>query len=176
MKKIKQLGTIAFLALALSFGSCSSDDGGGSTGGGSAAEGTITAKVDGKTIKTVSAATVAVKSGNLLNVSGSTMTGENISIVIYNYQGNGTYDVITGNDLGAVFVYTKVDFNNPTSTGNSWYAPLEDNTSTSGTVTVTESSDTKVKGTFSFKGVNDAGSYKEVKSGAFNVLFTQQGQ
>ena len=175
MKKIKQLGTIAFLALGLSFGSCSSDDSGDSTGG-VAADGTITASVDGNSITTLNAATIALKTGNLLNVSGSTMTGESITMVISNFTGNGTYNVITGNDLGAVFTYTKIDLNNPQSTNNTWYAPFDGTTGTSGTITVTESTDQKVKGTFSFKGVNDLGTYKNVTNGSFNVNFTQQAQ
>lgn len=176
MKKIKQLGKIAFLALAISFGSCSSDDGGGSTGGGSAADGTITAKVEGKTVTTIKAGTVGVASGNLLTLSGATMNQEAFSITVYNYTGNGTYDAITGNEVGAVFSYTKIDLNDPQSTHNTWYAPLEDTSGVTGTITVTESSDTNVKGTFSFKGVNDLGTFKNVTNGSFNVALNQQGQ
>lgn len=174
MKKIKQLGKIAFLALAISFGSCSSDDGGGSTGG--AGDGTITAKVEGKTVTTLKAGTAGVASDNFLILTGATMSQESFSITIYNYTGNGTYDVITGNDVGAVFSYTKIDLNDPQSTHNTWYAPLEDNSGVTGTITVTESSDTNVKGTFSFKGVNDLGTFKNVTNGSFNVALNQLGQ
>ena len=57
MKKIKQIGTIAFLALALAYTltSCSSDSDGSSTGGltgGLATAGTIKGNVDGTTIIT----------------------------------------------------------------------------------------------------------------------------
>lgn len=169
MKKIKQLGTIAFLALALSFGSCSSDDGGGSTGGGSAAEGTITAKVDGKSIKTAEAASFAVQSSTFLQITGTTMNQEALGIIIYNFNGVGTYNVITGNDLGAIFTYSKININDPMNTSNTWYAPLDETTGTSGTVTVTEITETNVKGTFSFKAINDQNTYKDVKNGAFNV-------
>ena len=175
MKKIKQLGKIAFLALALSFGSCSSDDGGGSTGG-SAASGTIKANVAGKSITTASQATFATRSGAFLSINGTTMGQEALGIIIYNFTGEGTYDVITGNDLGAVFSYTKIDLSNPMSTSNTWTAPLDETTGTSGTVTVTEITDTDVKGTFSFKGINDLGTYKEVKNGAFNVKIQQSNQ
>ena len=175
MKKIKQLGTIAFLALGLTFGSCSSDDSGSSTGG-VAAEGTITASVDGNSISTMSAASFAVKAGTLLSVTGSTLTGESISVMIYNFNGNGTYNVITGDDLGAIFTYTKIDMNNPQNTNNTWVAPLDGNTAATGTVTVTEYTDQKVVGTFSFKGANELGTFKNVTNGLFNVNFTQQGQ
>ncbi|WP_432672989.1 hypothetical protein [Flavobacterium sp. SM2513] len=172
MKKIKQLGKIAFLALALSFGSCSSDDGGGSTGG-TAASGTIKATVAGKTITTMAQGTFATHSGSFLTITGSTMSQEALGITIYDFTGEGTYELITGNNLGVVFSYTKIDLNNPMSTSNSWYAPLDETTGTSGTVTITEATETNVKGTFSFKGINDLGTYKEVKNGAFNVAFTQ---
>ena len=174
MKKIKQLGKIAFLALAISFASCSSDDGGGSTS--TAGDGTITAKVDGKTVTTIKAGTAGVASDNFLILTGATMSQESFSITIYNYTGNGTYDVITENEVGAVFSYTKIDLNDPQSTHNTWYAPLEDNSGVTGTITVTESSDTNVKGTFSFKGVNDLGTFKNVTNGSFNVALNQQGQ
>ncbi len=174
MKKIKQLGTIAFLALALSFSSCSSDDGGGSTTG-ITGNGTIKATVDGKTITTMKEATIAIRSGSFLNVQGSSMSGEALGITIYGFTGNGTYGVMTGDDLGAVLYYTKIDLNDPQSTHNTWFAPLDGNSVATGTVTVTESTDTNVKGTFSFKGANDQGNMKEIKSGSFNVAITQQG-
>ena len=169
MKKIKQLGKIAFLALAISFGSCSSDDGGGSTGGGTTANGTIKATVDGKTITTAKAASFAVKSSSFLQISGTTMGQEALGIIIYNFTGVGTYDVITGNDLGAIFTYSKININDPMNTSNTWYAPLDETTGTNGTVTVTEITETNVKGTFSFKAINDQNTYKDVKNGAFNV-------
>ncbi len=171
MKKIKQLGKIAFLALAISFGSCSSDDGGGSV---SAGAGTISAKVDGKTVTTIQAGTIGAVSGEFLILTGTSMSQEAFSIAIYNYTGNGTYSLITGNEVGAVMSYTKVDLNNPQSTSNTWVAPADEETGTSGTITVTESSATNVKGTFSFKGVNDLGTFKNVTNGSFNVPLSQQ--
>ena len=173
MKKIKQLAKISLFVLALSLGSCSSDEGGSSTGGGVAAEGTIKAKVDGKSLTTIKEGTLAVNTSGVLTVQGTSMSGEAITIVVYNFNGAGTYDIITGNDLGAVFAYTKVDLNNPNGTNNTWYAPLDETSGTSGSVTVTESTDEGVKGTFSFKGVNDLGTFKNVTNGAFNVKYTQ---
>lgn len=175
MKKIKQLGTIAFLALALSFASCSSDDSGSSTGG-TTGSGTIKATVAGKTITTLAQGTFATRSGSFLTLTGSTMSQEVLGITIYGFTGTGTYNLITGNDLGAILTYTKLDLNDPQSTHNTWYAPLDETTGTSGTVTVTEVTDTNVKGTFSFKGINDQGTYKDVKNGSFNVGINQQGQ
>lgn len=173
MKKIKQLAKISLLALALSFGSCSSDDGGSSTGGGTAAEGTIKAKVDGKSFSTIKEGTLAVNSSGILTVQGTAMSGEAITIVVYDFNGAGTYGLISGNDIGAVFAYTKIDLNNPSSTNNTWYAPKDEVSGTSGTVTITESTAEGVKGTFEFKGVNELGTFKNVTNGAFNVKYTQ---
>lgn len=174
MKNFKHLAAFAVLALAFTFTSCSSDDGGGSTGG-STASGTIKATVAGKTITTMAQGTFATRSGNFLTLTGSTMSQEVLGITIYNFTGAGTYNLITGNDLGAVCSYTKLDLNDPQSTHNTWYAPLDETTGTSGTITVTEVTDTDVKGTFSFKGINDLGTYKDVKNGSFNVKLTNQG-
>lgn len=60
--------------------------------------------------------------------------------------------VITGNDLGAVFTYTKIDLNNPKS-----FTPLKENVP------------------FTFWSV-DSVTYKNVTNGSFNVNFTQQAQ
>lgn len=171
MKKIKQLGKIAFLALAISFGSCSSDDGGGSV---SAGAGTISAKVDGKTVTTIQAGTTASVNGSFVMLSGTTMSQEAFTIVIYDYNGAGTYSVITGNDLGAVFTYSKININDPLNTSNTWYAPLDETTGTSGTITITEESETDIKGTFSFKAINDLGTFKNVTNGSFNIPLGQQ--
>lgn len=177
MKKIKQLGTIAFLALALSFVSCSSDSEGGST---SAGEGTISAKVDGKTVTTIKSGTIGVMNSTgdfkMLVLSGSSMTGQAISISVFDFNGNGTYNLATGDGPNVSFSYTALDFNDPQNTNNVWTAPGDDTSATTGTLTVTESTTERVKGTFSFKGVNNLGSFKDVKNGSFNVALNQQGQ
>ena len=170
MKKIKQLGKIAFLALAISFGSCSSDDGGGSTGGGgSTANGTMKATVAGKSITTMKEATFATLNGTFLTVTGTTTSQEALGITVYNFTGPGTYALITGNDLGVAFTYSKINLSNPLDTGNTWYAPLDETTGTSGTLTVSEVTATHVKGTFSFKAINEQNTYKEVTNGVFDV-------
>lgn len=178
MKKIKQLGTLAFLALALTFGSCSSDSDGGSTS--AAGDGTISAKVDGKTVTTIKAGTVGVVNSNgdfkMLTLTGSSMSGQAISITVFDFNGNGTYNLITDDGPSVSFTYTALDFNDPQNTNNVWVAPGGDMTGTTGTLTVTESSTERVKGTFSFKGVNNLGTFKDVKSGSFNVSLNQQGQ
>lgn len=166
MKKIKQLGKVAFLALALSFASCSSDDGGGSTSG--AGNGTIKATVDGKTITTLKLGSYAYISDSpykTLSVAGSDASGKAFSIQVNPYSGAGTYTVDNADGL-VVFSYSALDMNNPQNQNNTWVSAGD---GTTGTLTVTESTDKVVKGTFTFKGVNSAGTYKDVKNGSFNV-------
>lgn len=176
MKKIKQLGTIAFLALALTFGSCSSDSDGGSTSGGG--EGTISAKVDGKTVTTMKLGTygtVASSGGyKILSLAGADATGKAYNFAVVGFTGKKTYDVNAGAESSAVLTYSITDMNNPQNVNNTWAAGGDDGST--GTITVTEYTDAMVKGTFEFKGVNQAGAFKEVKNGSFNVKLTQQGQ
>jgi hypothetical protein len=176
MKKMKQLGKIAFLAFALSFASCSSDSDGGSTGG-TASEGTISAKVDGNTITTLAIATNATIIGSagfqLLALSGADATGKQLTVSISSYAGAGTYGDNPNDGPFATFTYTALDLNNPSSSNNTWIAPYEDDQSTNGTITITEQTATKIKGTFSFKGKNIPGAFKEVTNGSFNINLTQ---
>ena len=171
MKKIKQLGTIAFFALALTFGSCSSDDDGGSTGGDSVANGTINATVDGNNITTLVQTTGGLVSGTDFSMIGSTISGETLQVSVKGFTGVGTYNLLaTSTNIGAELFYSKIDMNDPESTHNLWTAPFGSNTGVSGIFTVTEITDTNIKGTFSFKGANDLGNIKEVKNGKFNVI------
>lgn len=168
MKKIKQLGTLAFLALALSFTSCSSDSDGGSTVVG---DGSITAKVDGTTVTTMKAASFAYVNGigdnKALQITGADMSAKAFTIQIIGFTGKGTYN--TGTDIPTVVLtYTATDINNPQNTNNTWVAGGDDGST--GTVTVTEYTDAVIKGTFSFKGKNQAGNTKDVTNGSFNVV------
>lgn len=174
MKKIKQFGKIAFLALALTFVSCSSDSDGSSTTTGG--DGTISGKVDGKTVSSNSLATIASLSGGggfqMLSVSGTDLGGDGFTITISGYTGVGTYQATSDTDKLAVCSYIDFDMNNPQNTNNVWTSPY-DIEGTSGSVVITEQTDTRVKGTFSFKGANNTGSFKNVTNGTFNVKLTK---
>ena len=173
MKKIKQLGKIGFLALALTFASCSSDSAGNPTG--PAGEGTITASVDGSTITTMQLGTFGYVSGSgaskALQLSGSDATGKAFTLQVVGYTGIATYNVNAANGPLAVLTYTATDLNNPQNTNNTWVSGGD---GTTGTLTVTEYTDAVVKGTFSFKGVNQAGTFKQISNGSFNVALNQQ--
>jgi len=94
-------------------------------------------------------------------------------MTIFGYTGEGTYEV-TGANLAvtntASYTETDVDLNDPlNSTTEVWQAPFDD--TLVGTITISEETDSKVKGTFSFscKNVNGDNSVKNVTDGAFNL-------
>lgn len=172
MKKIKQLGKIGILALALSFASCSSDSSGTSIG--PAGDGTITASVDGTNVTTLQLATIGIVNGTgaakTLQLSGADATGKSFSIQVMGYTGVATYSINAPTGPIAVLSYTALDFNNPQNTNNVWISAGD---GTTGTLSVTEYTDAVVKGTFSFKGRNQAGTFKQITNGSFNVPLNQ---
>ncbi|WP_396601986.1 DUF6252 family protein [Algibacter sp. R77976] len=174
---MKKSNTTIVLVIALiltSFTSCSTDDGGGD---GSAAFGTLTAKIDGSSYKSMgisSSATVA-NAGSVINlvIIASNSDGNAFAMTIFGYSGTGTYE-FTGANIAvtnvASYTETNVNLSNPTaSTTEIWQAPYDD--TLVGSITISEETDTKVIGTFEFKckNVNGDSSIKDVTSGAFNL-------
>lgn len=168
MKRIKQLSKIMLLAFSITLASCSSDSDGGSVNAG---EGTITAKVDGNTVTSVTQGTFAYITSVGLQITGTSMETKNLAINIIAFDGVGKYDM-GGNNTRAIGTYTEVDLNNPQNLDNVWMAPYTENMS-DGYVDITEFTSTHVKGTFSFKGKNQAGTIKTVTNGSFNIKTTQ---
>tara|TARA_R110002049_G_scaffold71370_2_gene183915 strand:- start:4704 stop:5246 length:543 start_codon:yes stop_codon:yes gene_type:complete len=175
MKKLNLfLLFIATMSL-VTFSSCSSSDDDGD--GGDAPSGLLTANVAGKSFKSFEQASSATVSN-----SGSTKTliiiatnadGNAFSMTVFGYEGaNKTYD-FTGATLGvanvASYSETEVNLSNPmASTTELWQAPYND--TKVGSISISEETDTKVIGTFEFKGknVNGDGSVKDIK-GSFNL-------
>lgn len=168
MKKIKQLSKVLFLALVFTFASCSSDSEGGSV---SAGEGTISAKVDGTTVTSVPQGTFAYLTDIGLQITGSNIAAKNLAIQILTFDGVGKYNM-GGNNPLAIGTYTEVDLNDPQNLNNIWIAPYSEN-SIDGYVDVTEVTATHVKGTFSFKAQNQAGTVKDITNGSFNIKTTE---
>ena len=173
MRKLKQFVLLVTLISTVTFTSCSTDEDGGD---GSAPSGILTATVDGKSYKSweiSSSATLATTNGlkNLIIIA-SNSDGNAFAITIFGYEGEGTYE-LTGANLGVTNIasYTSTDVNlaNPTaSTTEIWSAPYDD--TKVGIVTITEESDSKVIGTFSFKAKdNTGGSIIDITDGAFNL-------
>lgn len=174
--KSKSLILLSVCLVSLALLSCGSND--NSTNPSEAAEGVITAKVDGKAITTLSMVTFASKVQTTLHIQGNTggTSAEAFTFIILNMNGAGTYPIGGGANIAnsTSYMKTQVDLSNPAnSKTDTWQAPY-DNTK-AGEVTITEIDDSKVKGTFYFKAQNVNGdkSIKSIESGSFNVKFTK---
>lgn len=174
MKTMKKFGIILALALVTFVSSCSSDDGGG--GGATASLGQVKARVAGSNFTSMELGTFATKQvvGGLTTiiVQGSDASGKAIQIIITGYQeGTNTYEISDDATISTVATYIESNISNPLNS-LVWAAPY-DNSGAVGSVTITEISDTNVKGTFNFTGKNQNGDdTKAVTNGAFNVNFT----
>lgn len=155
MKKNYKLSILCFF-LTLAF-ACSNDE---ENTGGSSAEGVITAKVDGKTFKSMQISSSAIVTNGVLAVQGSDASGTYIRFNVMSYKGKGTYQSGTAINNGNSMMYGTVK-------------PLAAWTSTlnigSGTLTVDEETDSRVKGTFSFVGYNGKTDKKTITEGKFDV-------
>ncbi|MFI1772071.1 DUF6252 family protein [Thalassobellus citreus] len=175
MRKLKQCMLLLTVISVITFSSCSTSDDGGS--GGDAPSGTLTAKVDATSYKSMeisSSATVATAGpGKNLIIIATNSDGNAFAMTVFGYTGAGTYE-FTGANLAvtnsASYTETDVNLSNPTaSTTEIWQAPYDD--TLVGSISVSEETDTKVIGTFSFKCKNVLGndSIKNITDGSFNL-------
>lgn len=160
MKALKQISILLFTALMMI--SCSSDD---NNPTGANGEEFLTAKVDGADFSSFADAIAATigsgGTGDVLAVQGSNTSGDFIRLNIVNYNGVGTYT--TGDNIS-----------NTSSVSYGTVQPIANWISTfdvgSGTVEITEDTDTYVKGTFSFTGLNSSDSTtKTITEGEFKA-------
>lgn len=163
---------IGMLMVSMLATSCKKDDNGGPAG--SAAEGTIQASVNGKTVKTISLATFAHKVSGNLTIQGNTggTSSEAFTLLILGENGVGTYPIGGGANISnsASYIKTEINLNNPGSPKTeTWQAPY-DNTQ-AGEIKISEISATSVKGTFSFKAKRTDGDIVDITNGSFNVKF-----
>ncbi len=177
--RIKQLGLILTVFVAVMMSSCSSDgDGGG--GGGTAPEGTVKAKVGGSNFTSMEMATTAqrISSGGstyMIAIAGTTAnasSSKTIQLILNGVDGQpGTFQIGEEGSISAVASYTETLMSNPMD-AIVWAAPYEGSGIT-GSITISEINDTNVKGTFTFTGKNQDGTdTKQVTDGAFNVNWT----
>lgn len=171
MKTFKKSILVLMAVMAVSLTSCNKDDDGGDGGG--AAAGTVEAKVAGSNYKSDSALTSAIRTDNggtsSVTITANTMNGRNITLsIIGGFEGVGSYNIGGGANVFGNASYTEVNISNPTDS-ETWVAPFDD--TVAGEINVSEVSDTKIKGTFNFRGKNADGSFKEITEGSFNVNF-----
>lgn len=187
---VKKIGLLFIATVISSFAlSCSSsDDGGG--GGGSAAPGTISAKVDGANFESSTMTTIGTKilvngTAHMITLYGTEMNmtsgaSKNINIImnVPDLEPR-SYDIGGDNLTGFVATYTEASGTVGSVTSSTWAAPYEGG-ELAGKITITEITETGIKGTFNFKGqkqdssggdwVND---FKNITNGAFDVEFSQ---
>ncbi|MFN3753474.1 DUF6252 family protein [Flavobacterium sp.] len=175
MKTIKQFGIVLTMALATLLTSCSgSDDGGG--GGGSASLGQLKAKVGGSNFTSMNLATFATKqvigTTTTIIIQGSDASGKAIQLILNGTNGAaGTFEISDTANISAIASYSEVNINNPMAS-QTWAAPY-DSSGAVGSITISEITDTNVKGTFNFTGKNQNGTdTKAITNGAFNINFT----
>ena len=123
-----------------------------------------TGKCDGSLEDSVDDALIA-----FVGLTANTMNGRNITLSIMGgFEGVGTYDIGGGANVFGNASYTEVDVANP-SDSETWVAPFD--STIAGKISVSEVSDTSIKGTFNFKGKNADGTFKEITEGSFDVNF-----
>lgn len=180
MKTIKKLSFILMALVALNYNSCSTDDDGGD--GGAAAEGTITAKINGANFSSTPAATsatsVTVNGVTQVALVGSELSGgnsRNFAIQLISVEGEGTYQIGVMDDTGIIPVVATYTEASGDAGGNvettSWVAPFDD--TVAGELNIAEFTDTKIRGTFNFTAKNQEDSSDEISvtEGSFNINF-----
>lgn len=141
------------------FSSCNKNDDDSGTPAGS--NGSISLKVDGSTWN-ASLAVQAVNSNGVINVTGSDSNAKQAGVTLYGVTAPGTYQVGPPN-AGNMLRWTEGLGQTDTYQANGVIG--------TGTVTVTELSDSKIKGTFSFTGYNTAQTSKQITEGKFEANF-----
>jgi len=155
----RNLLLMVLIASVVMLGSCKKDDSDSGTPVGS--NGSISLKVDGGTWN-ATLAVQAVNSNGVINVTGSDSNAKQAAVNLYGVSAPGTYQVGPPNQ-GNMLRWTEGLGQTDTYQANGVIG--------SGTVTVTELSDSKIKGTFSFTGFNTAQTSKQITEGTFEATF-----
>jgi len=163
MKAITKLFFITILGAAVISG-CNKKDDENAEPDNNTSTGTFTCKVNG-TSWTASLAVVATNSGGVLTVTGSDSNAGQCQVIISNPSGTGTYALggsMTNQSNGRWTQGTGQEDTFTTMLGQG-----------SGSVEITELSDTKVKGNFSFTAKNSAGTDVSITEGSFTSTFSK---
>jgi hypothetical protein len=157
--KTRNLLLMILIAGVIMLNSCNKndDDNGNPIG----SNGSISLKVDGSTWN-ASLSVQAVNSNGVINVTGSDSNAKQAGVILYGVSAPGTYQVGPPN-AGNTLRWTEGLGQNDTYQANGVIG--------TGTVTVTELSDSKIKGTFSFTGYNTAQTSKQITEGTFEANF-----
>ena len=153
--KTKFLSILIFTCLILVFGSCNKDNDDPIV-----SDGQMTLKYNGNAWS-ATLAVVGSNSNGTINVTGSDATAHQASVTLVGVTSTGTYEVTAGSQHQ--LRWTEGISQEETYGANGIVG--------SGTVTLTELSETKAVGTFSFTGVNMNGDTREITDGTFEVEF-----
>lgn len=166
MRNIKNFMLLLMTISLVTLSGCSSDY---NDGGGSAAQGTITAKIDGASFTSIDIASMAslVAASNTLSLQGNDANGNSIIMFINGYNDTGTYN-FDGNSIPLnIAIYLEIDINNPTNV-ETWTAPYQ--AALNGSVTITQESDDNIQVMFEFTGQNaNDMSTKAITNGSFSL-------
>jgi len=122
--------------------------------------GSITLKADGVSWN-ASLAVQAVNTNGVINITGSDSNAKQASILLYGVSQTGSYSMTAG--MAHQLRWTAGLEQSDTYMANGLVG--------NGTITVTELTSTKIKGTFSFTGVNTSGTSKNITDGSFTANF-----
>lgn len=154
--KTKILSTFLFVTLLLFFGSCFKTDNEDPV----VTDGQMTLKYNGNAWS-ATLAVVGTNSNGTINVTGSDASAHQASVTLVDVTTTGTYEIKAGSQHQ--LRWTEGISQEETYGANGIVG--------SGTVTLTELSETNAKGTFSFTGVNMNGDTREITDGTFEVEF-----
>ncbi len=157
--KVRNLTLGMLLIFAVAFSSCKKDNDSGDPGNGGGS-GTLTLKYDG-TSWDASLAVVGINTNGVVNVTGSDSQAHQASVILYGATGPGTYEVTMG--MNNQLRWTEGLGQEDTYVANGILG--------TGTIIVTELTDSNVVGTFSFTGYNTSGDTKQITDGQFNATF-----
>ncbi len=155
MKALKLL-TVIVLISSIAFVSCkkeNDDSGDPSTGNGTMS------LVYGGTSWTATLDVQGIKTGNTIVVTGTDSNSKQAQVQLTDVTKIGTYGVNAGNTLR----WTESTSPTDSFMANAMFG--------SGTITVSELTDTKIVGTFSFTGFSAGGTTRVITDGKFNVEF-----
>jgi uncharacterized protein DUF6252 len=155
--KTKNLQLILILIFAIAISSCKKDDDSGNPG---TSNGSISLDYEGNGWN-ASLAVQAINTNGLINVTGSDSEARQAAVTLLGVTATGTYGITasSGNQLR----WTEGLGTDQTYSANGIIG--------SGTITISELTDSKIKGTFSFEGYNTAGNSKSITNGKFEANF-----
>jgi len=159
MKKFKLVFVIMMSMAFISLTSCNkdSDEADNPVLGG----GTMTLKVDG-TSWNASLASQAINTNGIINVTGSDSDAHQVAITLMNVTEPGTYKV------GTMASQHGIRWTEGLNSTDTYVANFSIG---SGTITITELSSTKIKGSFTGTVANTSQNTKSISDGTFDVSF-----